>query len=428
MRSPREFQQKQQESSRFSELAGRRWDVLIVGGGMAGGLLALRLREKRPNLRVLLLEKNSTLGGEHTWSFHSSDFEPEQVAWLKLLVKKSWPRVSVQFPDFERTLEGGYHSISSSRFDSLLRARLGQSVLVDCPVRDVEREEVVLKDGTRLEASCVIDARGWGVQDADPSRFGYQKFTGWDVRVSTAHGIKHPILMDATCAQTDGYRFFYILPWDDRRMLVEDTRYSDSSALDPVRDEAALRKYIESRGWQIEEIERREKGVLPIPLFKNALIRSPGEAEPPAIGARGGFVHPVTGYCLARTFRTIDTLVEECPEWDVRTVTAKLVELHERETRDEGFFLLLNRMLFRAPRADRRWRVLRRFYGFEQGLVDRFYQGYLRRSDRWRILFGKLPGVPVFRAVSCLVETFTPPSPSPQPRLPEGAVSLGGQG
>jgi len=408
MRNLREIRQKNPESSQYAEFAQRSWDLLIVGGGLAGGLLALKLREKYPELRFLLLEKSPRLGGEHTWSFHSADLDPEQVAWLKPFVKKSWPRVTVRFPDFERTLEGAYHSISSDRFDTLIRARLGQSVLVSCPVRDVEQDQVVLKDGTRLEASCVIDARGW-LPISDNAQSAYQKFTGWDVRLTDHHGLKHPILMDATCPQSDGYRFFYLLPWDNRRVLVEDTRYSDSPELDGAADEKAIRSYIEAQGWRIEEVERVERGVLPIPLFRETLIRSPGVAEPPAIGARGGFVHPVTGYSLPRTLRSIDDLVENSKSWKVASVTACLARAHEVETRDDRFFLLLNRMLFRAPREDRRWRVLRRFYGFEQGIIDRFYRGSLRAGDRMRILFGKPPGVPLFRALFCTLESLTPP-------------------
>ncbi len=411
MRNLRDFRSKSPESSQYAEFAQRRWDLLIVGGGLAGGLLALKLREKRPDLRVLLLEKAPTLGGEHTWSFHSSDLDPEQVAWLKPFVKKSWPRVTVQFPDFERTIEGGYHSISSSRFDTLIRARLGQSILVSCPIREVMRDEVVLKDGTRLEASCVIDARGW--LPTDETKCAFQKFTGWDVRLSEHHGLKHPVIMDATCSQSDGYRFFYLLPWDNRRVLIEDTRYSDSPSLVEEDEEAALRSYIESKGWRVEEIERREKGVLPIPLFREALIRSPGVAEPPAIGARGGFVHPVTGYSLPRTLRSIDALVENCTKWEVTTVTNQLIDLHQKESAGDGFFLLLNRMLFRAPTPVRRWKVLRRFYSFEQGLIERFYRGALRRSDRVRLLFGRAPGVPILRAFFCILESLTPMAHEP---------------
>ena len=38
--------------------------------------------------------------------------------------------------------------------------------------------------------------------------------------------------MDATVEQTDGYRFVYTLPLSERDLLVEDTYYSDTRALD----------------------------------------------------------------------------------------------------------------------------------------------------------------------------------------------------
>jgi len=63
-------------------------DLILVGGGLANGLLALRLRQQRPELRVLLLEQGETLGGNHTWSFHQHDLTPAQQAWLAPLVEQ----------------------------------------------------------------------------------------------------------------------------------------------------------------------------------------------------------------------------------------------------------------------------------------------------------------------------------------------------
>jgi lycopene beta-cyclase len=212
-------------------------------------------------------------------------------------------------------------------------------------------------------------------------------------------------------------------------VLVEDTRYSDSPQLSEEEDEKNIRAYIEAQGWRIEEVERREHGVLPIPLFKEALIRSPGVAEPPALGARGGFVHPVTGYSLPRALRAIEALVERGGPWSVSHVTEYLLHLHEKETQDDSFFLLLNRMLFRAPRPERRWRVLRRFYGFEQGVIERFYRGLLRGGDRFKILFAKAPGVPLFRAVFCTLESLTPPAfDSPRGLISQARPSPGASG
>ena len=45
---------------------GWRWrvaldaDLILVGGGLANGLLALRLRQQRPDLRLLIVEQGDT--------------------------------------------------------------------------------------------------------------------------------------------------------------------------------------------------------------------------------------------------------------------------------------------------------------------------------------------------------------------------------
>lgn len=47
-------------------------DLILVGGGLANGLLALRLRQQRPELRVLLLEQGETLGATTPGRFTST--------------------------------------------------------------------------------------------------------------------------------------------------------------------------------------------------------------------------------------------------------------------------------------------------------------------------------------------------------------------
>ena len=50
-----------------------RADIAIIGGGLAGGLIALALRRADPSLTVLLVEAEETLGGNHRWSWFESD-------------------------------------------------------------------------------------------------------------------------------------------------------------------------------------------------------------------------------------------------------------------------------------------------------------------------------------------------------------------
>ena len=48
-------------------------DGILVGGGLANVLIALRLHAERPDKNMLVLEQGSTLGANHTWSFHETD-------------------------------------------------------------------------------------------------------------------------------------------------------------------------------------------------------------------------------------------------------------------------------------------------------------------------------------------------------------------
>jgi len=49
-----------------------RADFAILGGGLAGGLIALALRRADPALSVVLVEAGEALGGNHRWSLFES--------------------------------------------------------------------------------------------------------------------------------------------------------------------------------------------------------------------------------------------------------------------------------------------------------------------------------------------------------------------
>ncbi len=101
------------------------YDLILVGGGLANGLIAWRLRTQRPELNILLLEAGDAIGGNHTWSFHDGDLTVEQRVWIAPLVGTRWPRYEVVFPGHARTLESGYASIASSDFARVISAALG---------------------------------------------------------------------------------------------------------------------------------------------------------------------------------------------------------------------------------------------------------------------------------------------------------------
>ncbi|MBY0422296.1 MAG: NAD(P)-binding protein, partial [Parvularculaceae bacterium] len=135
-------------------------DVAIAGGGLAGTLIALRLRQQRPELSVAVIERDEKLGGEHTWSFHETDVSPEQRRFLAPLIGRRWPRQSVRFPRHQRTLETPYCSIRSETLHAVAAPVIGGGLHLHAEIAAVAPQEVLLKGGESVAARAVIDARG----------------------------------------------------------------------------------------------------------------------------------------------------------------------------------------------------------------------------------------------------------------------------
>lgn len=379
--------------------------AILVGGGLANVLIALKLRAERPGTNVLVLEQGPSLGANHTWSFHDTDLTPEQLAWIEPLVIARWPRQEVRFPTGRRVLETGYRSISSERLHTVAMELLGPSVRLNCPVRDVGGDSVTLGDGTVLSAALVIDGRG--ALQQQPLALGYQKFAGIEIETAVPHGQAHPIIMDATVPQTDGYRFVYSLPFSPTRMLIEDTYYSDTPDLDAGSLGAGLEAYASAQGWKVDKILRREAGVLPITLAGDIdrHWRTMGQ-EIPRSGLRAWLFHATTGYSLPIAVRLAGE-IGRAPDLSSKAI-ARLIEARSRETwKSQAIFRLLNRSMFLAADPAGRVRILDRFYSkLPAASIERFYAGALRKTDIAMLMaiMATKPPVNIGRAIACLSE------------------------
>ena len=371
------------------------YDLILVGGGLANGLIAWRLRTQRPELKILLLESGAQIGGNHTWSFHEGDLDLEQHVWIAPLAGTRWARYEVVFPGHARTLESGYASIASNDFARVISAALGPALRTGVQVEAVAPTTVRLAGGETLQAGAVIDGRG--PQASTRLALGYQTFLGQEVRLTVPHGLTAPVIMDASVEQQGGYRFVYLLPFGPDRLLIEDTHYVDTQAWEPSRLRANIAAYAKARGWQIAEILREEHGSLPIVLAGDIDSFWRDLGGQPTSGLRAGLFHSTTGYSLPHAVRLAERIAA-LP--DLRAPA--LFEAIRREARatwnSQGFFRLLNRMLFLAGGPDQRWRVMERFYRLPAPLIARFYAARLHLFDKLRILSGK-PPVPVRAAM-----------------------------
>jgi lycopene beta-cyclase len=308
-----------------------------------------------------------------------------------------WPLHEVHFPKRSRSIKIGYNSIRSANLDHAVRAvlrtdqyRLGASIQSIGP-------SSVMLDGEEIAAEAVVDARG--PTSMPGLELGWQKFVGRYFRFDRLHGLKRPVIMDATVEQIDGYRFVYQLPTSASELLIEDTYYSAS----PLPDQDALRERIEGFARKVRaggaDFVEEESGVLPVVIGGDVDTLWRGESIP-RLGVRGGFFHPTTSYSLPDAVANAALLAQQS-----ELTSAALHRLFHYRARslwqERSFFRLLNRMLFHAAEPDQAYRVLEHFYRLPPPVIARFYAGRISAFDKIRILSGR-PPVPIGRALSAL--------------------------
>lgn len=382
-------------------MAPRKHDGLIIaGGGLAGSLLALAMAARRPDVPLLLIEAGETFGGNHLWSFFDTDVAAGDRWLVEPLVSHHWDGHFVAFPEHSRRLRGGYNTIRSDGLDRAVRDALApEQRMSGMKVVEVRDDLVTLQSGDKIKAVGVIDARG--AANLGYLDLGWQKFVGREYRFDQPHGVTHPVIMDATVDQYDGYRFVYLLPFDDRHMLVEDTYYGDGPELDVERVGARIDDYVRQRGFGSGSYERQESGCLPVAMGGDfGAFWRVGGARVGKVGLRGGQFHPTTGYSLPDAVRTA-TMIAGAEDLSGAALHDLTERTAARNWKDRGFYRTLDTMLFRAAEPRDRYKILERFYRLDARLIARFYAGQSTMFDKVRVLSGK-PPVPIGRAMNAL--------------------------
>lgn len=395
-------------------------DVIIVGGGLSGGLLALRLALAEPAPRVLLIERSGSLGGNHTWGFSTISNVPD---WLRPLVSKSWPRFDVRFPRTDKSFELQFHVIRSQDFDRGLRERLGSNVLLNCEATEISDSHVRTGDGNTLRAPLVIDATGIHDELIDPKQnrysdvpCGWMKYIGFDLKIkpsiaSKAPGnrdwLSMPTLFDARVPQMDGFRYFSTIPLDSETLYVQETFLSSTPHLNPHRISRSLLAYVKRLGWEVasaQPVLRQEEAVVPLPLFtfsedrlvKTEKINLSTQSEdfvdrnPIQISSAKGWYHPTTGQAISDSIRVSEFIASQ-PRLRSGPVRAALRDFRRDWINQRSFYRTFNRMVLRASEPSMRHVAFDRLFSLKEDLVGRFLTGECGSTDAAKILATKPP-------------------------------------
>jgi lycopene beta-cyclase len=280
------------------------YDYLIAGGGAAGLSLAYYISQE-PRLadkRVLILEPETKNRNDRTWSFWTDAPTP-----FDSIVAHEWGQLAFRSPGYEQVFNLTRHRYKMIRGLDFYNF-VGQA-LADTPqiVRMQGTVETLNNTPTGITAETsagtftaryAFDSRPPQFQKRpDKYRYLLQHFVGWEVE--TSRDVFNPQtveFMDFRGEQQREARFMYVLPFSERRALVEYTLFS-AEILPKVEYEAAMRKYLGELGITDFRIEAEEVGA--IPMTDHPLPPAEGR-HIINLGTRAGRAKPSTGYAFKR--------------------------------------------------------------------------------------------------------------------------------
>jgi lycopene beta-cyclase len=288
-------------------------DALVVGKGPAALACAAALGEQ--GLAAALLGPAGPVHWPATYGVWADELAE---AGCPPLLEDSWETALVYTGRAHR-LRRTYGRVDNARMAAWLgeRCALGG-------VREMEGQAagseanasstaVLLHGGGRVEARVVVDATGHRpalLRRPEHPAPAFQTALGW-----TLEADEHPfapgeaVLMDwrdehlAPSERGGVPTFLYAYPLRDGRLFVEETALAARPALPLDRLEACLRLRMQAMGVKVRRIAAREEVWIPM---GGALPRR--DARVVGFGAAGGFVHPATGYSLARSLAAAPAL------------------------------------------------------------------------------------------------------------------------
>lgn len=341
--------------------------VIIIGGGLWGTLLALRVRECLPHVPIKLYGPESQLGEKLAVSFHESDVSPEALKWLSPFISRSWDEFEVSFPKYTRKNSHRLCTMEPTHFHGTAREKLGSNTVY--LNKDISPEEAL------TEASFVIDTLPRGYYKG----LGYQKTHGLVVKLLHPHRISLPVTMDATIEQKHGFRYLQALPLSEDTLLVKDVRFSSDPQLYHEDLEPDLLREFHRRRWMIGDVLERETEFRKIPREKEDNF-SDGR-----IIRLDGFVHDVTGDALPDAVRLIDRMV--LTSFRLGELKKVMKEYLEERRSHRKLIRLMNRMLYQVKTPCReRYRFFESLHSMPHPVRSKFYKGEMEIFDVLRTL------------------------------------------
>lgn len=281
------------------------YDLVILGGGCAGLSLAMRLADAGPSApSTLILEKNANYLNDKTWCFWDEG-NPELKSW----VDHSWFNFKIKngVNSFIKCCKGTpYLMISAESFYQHAIAKMASNKQLITLLKDQEIFEVAKKEnqiwtittnrGT-YTADKIVDTRPSN-NISDQKSILWQSFIGYEVESELdLFNAKTFILMDFDATFKQGLGFIYLLPFSEKRALIEYTVFSQKAiSAESLKDyiKPGLLNYLKNDDYKTLRIEY---GKLPM---GNQKIKRSNDLSYIYAGLFAGAARPSSGYAFQR--------------------------------------------------------------------------------------------------------------------------------
>ncbi|AEF40358.1 lycopene cyclase family protein [Hoyosella subflava] len=271
-------------------------DVVVAGLGPAGRSLAHRCIER--GLRVIAVDTHPN----RTWTPTYGAWADELPPWLSPGAIAAIAHQPHAFGTQEWRIDRDYVVFDTAALQQSLT--LTGSTVIQEIVTHVRPGVVQLADGTHLYGRIIVDARGLRA-----ARHPQQTAFGVTVPASEAEPVlagRSAWFMDwrASPASSGPPSFLYAIPLGKGRVLLEETCLAGQPPIPFAELEARLDARLLAHGV-------RRGGHEPVERVRFA-VHAPRHTQRgvTSIGARGGILHPASGYSVAASLSLADPLAD----------------------------------------------------------------------------------------------------------------------
>lgn len=294
------------------------YNYIIAGGGMAGLSLVYYLNQNPyfKDKTILIIDRDEKNVNDHTWCFWETGLSPYEEIIFKQW-KGVWFHGTDNFSQFLDLQDYSYKMIRSIDFYEHIFSSIKQNKNISFLQADILEitETVKTEKGDFYASEFVFDSCFRSNYNNPKHHNMLQHFKGWVIETTeSVFNVNEPILFDFRTDQKNELRFVYVLPYSERKALIEFTIFSDNLITD-AEYEFYLKKYIEETlkvgAYEIKpeeyHISETEFGIIPMSDEIHEVSPMPKVIR---IGTSGGYVKASTGYTFQRSQRFLQNLVK----------------------------------------------------------------------------------------------------------------------